>query len=262
MNDHRARKRFGQHFLTNTYIIESIIASIDFQAASTVVEIGPGLGAITKPLLNRVAQLHVIEIDRDIIRFLQNQPFANKLVIHGEDVLNFDFSQIAGKKTIVGNLPYNISTPLLFWLAEYAEEVDSMIFMLQKEVVERMCAQPNSKDYGRLTVMLQYFFDMEYLFDVPPTAFNPPPKVDSAIVRLKPRLGRIGLVKDRNHFSRLLSAAFAMRRKTIRNNLKKWADDAQLAQVGIDAACRAENIAAENYVLLSNHLLTQQTSDA
>lgn len=258
MSEHRARKRFGQHFLKDTYIIHRIIDSIDFQAASCLIEIGPGLAALTQPLAERVEKLHVIEIDRDIVQHLPTLPFASRLQIHHQDVLNFDFSTIEGKKTIVGNLPYNISTPLLFRLAEYAPEIDSMVFMLQKEVVERMCAQPNHKSYGRLSVMLQYFFDMEYLFDVPPSAFEPPPKVDSAIVRLQPRLGRIGLADNQEHFSHLISAAFAMRRKTIRNNLKTWADDATLASVGIDANCRAENIAPEHYVALSNQLIKKE----
>ena len=176
---HKARKRFGQNFLQDTRIITDIVNAVRPQPDDIVIEIGPGLAAITEPLTRHLRQLHVCEIDRDIIRFLKEQPFADKLVIHEGDVLQFDFGSIAGRKKIVGNLPYNISTPLLFHLAEVADEVVDMHFMLQKEVVERMVAQPKTNDYGRLSVMLQYFFDMEMLIEVPPESFDPAPKVDS-----------------------------------------------------------------------------------
>ncbi|HGO6296375.1 TPA: 16S rRNA (adenine(1518)-N(6)/adenine(1519)-N(6))-dimethyltransferase RsmA, partial [Neisseria gonorrhoeae] len=193
-------------------------------------------------------------IDRDIVCRLKTLPFADKLVIHEGDVLQFDFNGISGKKKIVGNLPYNISTPLLFKLAEVADDVADMHFMLQKEVVERMVAAPKSNDYGRLGVMLQYFFDMELLIDVSPESFDPAPKIDSAVVRMIPVKHRIGKADDFEHFAKLVKLAFRQRRKTIRNNLKELADDDDLQAVGISPQDRAEHIAPEKYVALSNYL--------
>ena len=252
---HKARKRFGQNFLQDTRIITDIVNAVRPQPDDIVIEIGPGLAAITEPLTRHLRQLHVCEIDRDIIRFLKGQPFADKLVIHEGDVLQFDFGSIAGRKKIVGNLPYNISTPLLFHLAEVADEVVDMHFMLQKEVVERMVAQPKTNDYGRLSVMLQYFFDMEMLIEVPPESFDPAPKVDSAVVRMIPVKHRIGKADDFEHFAKLVKLAFHQRRKTIRNNLKELADDEDLQAVGISPQDRAEHIAPEKYVELSNYLV-------
>ncbi|ENY1458628.1 16S rRNA (adenine(1518)-N(6)/adenine(1519)-N(6))-dimethyltransferase RsmA, partial [Neisseria gonorrhoeae] len=189
-----------------------------------------------------------------IVCRLKTLPFADKLVIHEGDVLQFDFNNIEGKKKIVGNLPYNISTPLLFKLAEVADDVADMHFMLQKEVVDRMVAAPKSNDYGRLGVMLQYFFDMEMLIDVPPESFDPAPKIDSAVVRMIPVKHRIGKADDFEHFAKLVKLAFRQRRKTIRNNLKELADDDDLQAVGISPQDRAEHIAPEKYVALSNYL--------
>ncbi|MBR6026982.1 MAG: 16S rRNA (adenine(1518)-N(6)/adenine(1519)-N(6))-dimethyltransferase RsmA [Neisseriaceae bacterium] len=251
---HTARKRFGQNFLQDKGIINAIITAANIKEADTVIEIGPGLGALTIPLLQKVNHLHLIEIDKDIIEYLRTLPNQNQMDIHEGDVLRFDFNSIAGKKKIIGNLPYNISTPLLFKLTDYVDNIIDMHFMLQKEVVERMCANPNSKDYGRLSVMLQYFFDMEKIIDVPPEAFEPAPKVDSAVIRMIPDVGRIGIVNDINTFSQLLTQSFAMRRKTIRNNLKKIANDEEMAQVGINATMRPEDISPQNYVKLSNLL--------
>ena len=252
---HKARKRFGQNFLQDTRIITDIVNAVRPQPDDIVIEIGPGLAAITEPLTRHLRQLHVCEIDRDIIRFLKEQPFADQLVIHEGDVLQFDFGSIAGRKKIVGNLPYNISTPLLFHLAEVADEVVDMHFMLQKEVVERMVAQPKTNDYGRLSVMLQYFFDMEMLIEVPPESFDPAPKVDSAVVRMIPVKHRIGKADDFEHFAKLVKLAFHQRRKTIRNNLKELAGDEDLQAVGINPQDRAEHIAPEKYVELSNYLV-------
>ena len=244
MTEHKARKRFGQNFLQDTRIISDIVNAVRPQADDIVIEIGPGLAAITEPLTRKLNQLHVCEIDRDIIQFLKKQPFANKLVIHDGDVLQFDFRSIVGKKKIVGNLPYNISTPLLFRLADVAEEV-----------VERMVAVPKTNDYGRLSVMLQYFFDMELLIEVPPESFDPAPKVDSAVVRMIPVLNRIGKAENFKHFSDLVRDSFHQRRKTIRNNLKNIANDDDLLAVGIEPQQRAEEIAPELYVKLSNYLV-------
>lgn len=254
MKEHKARKRFGQNFLQDTRIIRDIVNAVRPQPDDTVIEIGPGLAAITEPLAQKLNRLHVIEIDRDIVGRLKTLPFAYKLVIHEGDVLQFDFNSVPGKKKIVGNLPYNISTPLLFRLSEVADDVIDMHFMLQKEVVERMVAEPKTNDYGRLGVMLQYFFDMEMLIDVPPESFDPAPKVDSVVVRMIPVKHRIGKAENFEHFSKLVKAAFHQRRKTIRNNLKDIATDEDLQAVGINPQDRAEHIAPELYVALSNHL--------
>lgn len=259
MTQHTARKRFGQNFLQDSRIIADIVQAVRPQPADTVVEIGPGLGAITEPLAAKLDCLHVCEIDRDIIGYLKTRPYAGKLVIHEGDVLQFDFASVPGRKKIVGNLPYNISTPLLFHLSRYADEVEDMHFMLQKEVVERMVAEPGSNDFGRLSVMLQYFFEMEKLLDVPPEAFSPAPKVDSAVVRLIPAKYRIGQAQDFEQFAALVKQAFHQRRKTIRNNLKGLADEDDLQAAGISPQERAEHIAPEKYVALAN-LLAQKAS--
>ena len=259
MTQHTARKRFGQNFLQDSRIIADIVQAVRPQPADIVVEIGPGLGAITEPLAAKLDCLHVCEIDRDIIGYLKTRPYAGKLVIHEGDVLQFDFASVPGRKKIVGNLPYNISTPLLFHLSRYADEVEDMHFMLQKEVVERMVAEPGSNDFGRLSVMLQYFFEMEKLLDVPPEAFSPAPKVDSAVVRLIPAKYRIGQAQDFEQFAALVKQAFHQRRKTIRNNLKGLADDEDLQAAGISPQERAEHIAPEKYVALAN-LLAQKAS--
>lgn len=257
MKEHKARKRFGQNFLQDTRIINDIVNAVRPQPGDMVIEIGPGLAAITEPLAKKIDKLHVVEIDRDIVGRLKTLPFADKLVIHEGDVLQFDFNSVAGKKKIVGNLPYNISTPLLFRLSEVADDVDDMHFMLQKEVVERMTARPKTNDYGRLSVMLQYFFEMETLIDVPPESFDPAPKVDSAVVRMIPVKHRIGEAQDFDHFAKLVKQAFAQRRKTIRNNLKGMTADEDLQAVGINPQDRAEHIAPELYVKLSNYLVKQ-----
>lgn len=259
MTQHTARKRFGQNFLQDSRIIADIVQAVRPQPADTVVEIGPGLGAITEPLAAKLDCLHVCEIDRDIIGYLKTRPYAGKLVIHEGDVLQFDFASVPGRKKIVGNLPYNISTPLLFHLSRYADEVEDMHFMLQKEVVERMVAEPGSNDFGRLSVMLQYFFEMEKLLDVPPEAFSPAPKVDSAVVRLIPAKHRIGQAQDFEQFATLVKQAFHQRRKTIRNNLKGLADDDDLQAAGISPQARAEHIAPEKYVALANLLAPKAT---
>ena len=259
MTQHTARKRFGQNFLQDSRIIADIVQAVRPQPADIVVEIGPGLGAITEPLAAKLDCLHVCEIDRDIIGYLKTRPYASKLVIHEGDVLQFDFASVPGRKKIVGNLPYNICTPLLFHLSRYAGEVEDMHFMLQKEVVERMVAGPGSNDFGRLSVMLQYFFEMEKLLDVPPEAFSPAPKVDSAVVRLIPAKHRIGQAQDFEQFAALVKQAFHQRRKTIRNNLKGLADDDDLQAAGISPQERAEHIAPEKYVALANLLAQKAT---
>jgi len=254
MNQHIPRKRFGQNFLQDAHVIESIVNAVHPTADDTVVEIGPGLGALTRPLLSRVNRLHEVEIDRDIIAKLKREFSSAPLVIHEGDALAFDFATLGDRLKIVGNLPYNISTPLLFHLASYGQRVIDMHFMLQKEVVERMVAQPSCADFGRLSVMLQYRYEMEQILAVPPDAFWPPPKVDSAVVRMIPVPGRCGLVRDEPLFERIVAQAFGQRRKTLRNNLKGLLDDADYAALSIDPTLRAENLATEQYVALVNYL--------
>jgi 16S rRNA (adenine1518-N6/adenine1519-N6)-dimethyltransferase len=260
MNDHRPRKRFGQNFLVSPGVIRKIVAAIAPRAGDTLVEIGPGLGALTAPLLERIDCLHVVEIDRDLIARLRERFSPERLVIHEGDALTFDFGALkgAGPLKIVGNLPYNISSPLLFHLAEIADRVAEMHFMLQKEVVDRMVAAPGSGDYGRLSVMLQYRFHMERLFVVPPGAFDPAPQVDSAIVRMIPRprakvsLGETAM--DEDLFARLVAAAFSQRRKMLRNTLKAFGGESLLEAQGIAPTARAETLPVDAYVRLSNAL--------
>ncbi|MDR0440530.1 MAG: 16S rRNA (adenine(1518)-N(6)/adenine(1519)-N(6))-dimethyltransferase RsmA [Candidatus Accumulibacter sp.] len=255
MNKHIARKRFGQNFLIDAQVIDGIIAALAPERGDHVVEIGPGLGALTAPLLQRLDRLHVVEIDRDIVERLRRRFPADRLVIHAGDALAFDFGQLAdaGRKLrVAGNLPYNISTPLLFHLARFAGQVRDMLFMLQKEVVERLVAEPDTAAYGRLSVMLQYRFSMERLFDVPPQAFDPAPKVDSALLRLVPRPCEELAAQDEARFAALVAAAFAQRRKMLRNTLKGIVDDALFAQLGILPAARAEALSVADFVRLSN----------
>jgi 16S rRNA (adenine1518-N6/adenine1519-N6)-dimethyltransferase len=254
MSKHIPRKRFGQNFLQDTRVIGAIVDAIRPEPGEAIVEIGPGLGALTYPLLERAGKLHVVEIDRDIIARLKNEISPDKLTIHEGDALAFDFGSIAPKMKIVGNLPYNISTPLLFHLADYAEQVVEMHFMLQKEVVERMVAEPGTADYGRLTVMLQYRFYMENLFIVPGDAFWPPPKVESAVVRMIPAAGAHGVAQNEVQFGEVVAQAFAQRRKTLRNNLKGLFSDEEFAALEIDPALRPENLTVAQYVKLANAL--------
>jgi len=257
MAQHIARKRFGQNFLVDRQVIDDIVNALALERGDCVVEIGPGLGALTDPLLERIDHLHVVEIDRDIVARLKTRYPADKLTIHQGDALDFDFGGLAGAGIslhVVGNLPYNISTPLLFHLAGFAERVVDMHFMLQKEVVERMVAEPGSTDFGRLSVMLQYRFVMDRLRDVPPESFAPAPKVDSAVVRLIPRPPGELSAHDEAYFAALVSAAFAQRRKMLRNNLKGVVGDALFAELGIAPTARAEELSVADYLRIANAL--------
>jgi len=260
MSKHIARKRFGQNFLIDPQVIADIVNAVGPARSDCVVEIGPGLGALTDPLLKRVDHLHVVEIDRDIIARLKQRYSAGVLTIHEGDALNFDFASLCAapdtRLHIVGNLPYNISTPLLFHLAEYSERVHDMHFMLQKEVVERMVAEPGTSDFGRLSVMLQYRFVMDWLLDVPPEAFDPAPKVDSAVVRLIPRPPEERTARDEAKLAAVVAAAFAQRRKMLRNNLKGWLDDEGFARLGIAPTARAEDLSVADYVRMANSLIS------
>ncbi len=254
MKGHVARKRFGQNFLVDQGIIGAIVSAIDPKPGETVVEIGPGLGAITEPLMQRVDHLHVVEIDRDLIARLKKRHAPERMTIHEGDALAFDFASIGNDLRLVGNLPYNISTPLLFHLADYAEIVRDMHFMLQKEVVERMVAEPGDADFGRMSVMLQYRFWLEWLIDVPPESFDPAPKVDSAVVRLIPKPVSELHAKNPEKLSRVVQQAFAQRRKMLRNTLKGTLDDEGFAALGIDPTRRAEDIPVDGYVRIANYL--------
>ena len=258
MSQHVARKRFGQNFLVDQQVISDIVSAVAPKRDDCVVEIGPGLGALTDPLLQRLDHLHVVEIDRDIIARLRPRYSPAKLTIHPGDALDLDFSSLvdqSGRKLhVVGNLPYNISTPLLFHLARFADCVYDMHFMLQKEVVERMVAEPGSSDFGRLSVMLQYRFVMDWLLDVPPECFSPAPKVDSAVVRLIPRPPEELSAKDEARFAAVVSAAFGQRRKMLRNNLKGILGDDGFAALGIAPTARAEELSVADYLRIANSL--------
>ena len=263
MNDvsqHITKKRFGQHFLHDKNILRRIVEHVSPRSGETLVEIGPGEGALTLPLLRASGRLTVIELDRDLIEPLRARAAGvGEIAIVHRDVLAVDFSALAhdlGTATIrlVGNLPYNISTPILFHCLDHAAAIADMHFMLQKEVVERMAAEPGSKTYGRLSVMLQLRCTVEPLFDVPPAAFAPPPKVDSAVVRLVPlpaeRLPQV----DASLLERVVRAAFGQRRKTLGNALRGVADVDDLAAAGIDARARAEQLAPAAFVALAERL--------
>jgi 16S rRNA (adenine1518-N6/adenine1519-N6)-dimethyltransferase len=250
MKKHIAKKRFGQNFLVDDYIINQIIDIINPKKDDNIVEIGPGLGALTKPILNQVSHLHVVEIDYDIIKYLKKS-FTDNITIHEMDALKFDFSSVTTHQLrIVGNLPYNISTPLLFHLANY-NNIQDMHFMLQREVVDRMCASPNCSDYGRLTIMLQHQFNCTKMLDVGHECFDPQPKVESAIVRLIPKSQDEYISVDRMKLNIVVTKAFNQRRKTISNSLKGLINSETLEKLGIDGTKRAENLSVNDYIALS-----------
>jgi len=252
---HQARKRFGQNFLEDSSVIANIIGAIAPKSDDALIEIGPGLGALTQPLLKKAPHLQAIELDYDLIPHLQ--ALSPQLIIHQADVLTVDFQSFvkeAQSLRIVGNLPYNISTPLIFHLLKQIHLIQDMHFMLQKEVVERMAAQPGSKDYGRLSIMVQYFCKVNYLFTVPPQAFKPAPKVESAIVRLLPHAQLPYVTKDFQQFSEMVRLAFGQRRKTLRNSLKTLVNDEQWNLLEINATLRPEQIALKDFVKIANFL--------
>ena len=295
---HIAKKRFGQNFLTDQSIIASLVDAINPLQNQLLVEIGPGLGALTKPLLQKIKQLHVVEIDRDIVAWMQTEyakpAYAkNELIIHNVDALKFDFSSLTKvssslmvdarqqgrgdeivhkvqqgtesaanvadapkmqKLRVTGNLPYNISTPILFHLLDNLPNIIDMHFMLQKEVVERMVAAPSTPAYGRLSVMLQYYLQMDYLFTVPPEAFEPAQKVESAFVRCVPYASLPFIANNVHLFAKVVLAAFSQRRKTIRNTLKDFLSDEDFSQLNISSQLRAENLSVQNFVEISNYI--------
>lgn len=255
---HKARKRFGQNFLHDYHIISNILGSLFYHKEQHWVEIGPGQGALTKTLLESGVQLDIVELDRDLVRFLTTQFSSYKnLTIHSADALKFDFSALAtkGEKLhILGNLPYNISTPLMFHLLENTPSIADMTFMLQKEVVDRICAGPGSKKYGRLSVMMQYYCTTEHLFDVPPESFSPQPKVMSSIVRLVPHEQPPVNIDSVKMLNTVVTTAFSQRRKTLRNSLKKIIAEVDIINLSIDPTVRAETISLQDFAKLSQYI--------
>ena len=257
MKGHVARRRFGQHFLADPRIVERIVAAIDPAPDDRVVEIGPGLGVLTAPLLDRVPHMDAIEIDRDLCARLRDEHPPERLTVHQCDALRFDFASLPAPLRVVGNLPYNISTALLFHIAAVAARCTDLHFMLQQEVVDRMVAEPATAEYGRLSVMLQYRFRMKRLLTVPPGAFRPAPKVKSAVVKLVPRpVEELG-ARDAAMFSRVVAQAFSMRRKTLRNSLAELISASDLAHLGVDPGLRAEALPFAAYVTISNLLVSR-----
>ncbi|MDR0563375.1 MAG: 16S rRNA (adenine(1518)-N(6)/adenine(1519)-N(6))-dimethyltransferase RsmA [Azoarcus sp.] len=256
MGGHIARRRFGQNFLVSPGIIDRIIAAIQPCQGDNMVEIGPGLGALTQPLAERLNHLHVVEIDRDLIARLRQRYDANKLTIFEVDALKFDFGALCGAGAplrVVGNLPYNISTPLLFHLADFISCLRDLHFMLQKEVVMRMVAMPGTADYGRLSVMLQARFHVERLFDVPSGAFRPAPKVTSSIVRMAPLPAGASGVGNEKLFARIVAAAFSQRRKILRNTLKDFLGESGFTALGIDPGIRAEQLSVADFAAITHY---------
>ena len=248
----RARKRFGQHFLTDRHYVDRITAAISPRPGDAMVEIGPGTGILTERLAEAVERLHVVEIDRDLAADLARRFPPERVIVHQADVLEFAFETLPAPLRVVGNLPYNISKPILFRVAQVAERVQDCVFMLQKEVVDRMVAEPATPEYGRLSVMLQYRFEMAIALRVPPGAFTPPPKVDSAVVRMRPLGGERPRAADETRFARLVAAAFEQRRKTLRNALRGQLDEAAFIAAAIDPGRRGETLSVAEFVRLSS----------
>ena len=255
---HTARKRFGQNFLHDQHVINRIISRFHPQQGEFIVEIGPGLGALTWPLLDQIDELHAIELDRDLVARFEDDPRSSgRLFLHQQDALTFDFSTLAtppDKLRIIGNLPYNISTPLLFHLLEFAPNIQDMMFMLQREVVQRITAGPGGKNYGRLSVMLQAQCAIEKILDVSPGSFSPAPKVDSAVVQLTPHTAPVIDIPDSKNFAMIVKASFKQRRKTLRNNLKGILTESEMAAAGVDPSVRAETLSLENFAALAKQI--------
>lgn len=255
---HAPRKRFGQHFLCDQSIIQRIVSAIAPRPEQHLIEIGPGQGAITLPILKLARKLEVVELDRDLIPDLHARTDrVGELRIYEADALEFDFASVrqdARQLRVFGNLPYNISTPLIFHLLTYADSISDMVFMLQKEVAERLAAQPDSEHYGRLSVMTQYHCAVEILFDVPPSAFFPPPRVDSSIIRLVPHQTYPYIAKDVVLLEQVVKLAFGQRRKTLRNSLRDLVTDEMWAQLPINSGLRAEKLGVADFVVIADFL--------
>ncbi len=266
VSGHRARKRFGQNFLVDEGVVRQIVAAIDPQPGDHLVEIGPGQGALTGPLLKRVARMDAIELDRDLCALLARHFSPDQLAIHSGDALEFDFAALGEDLRVVGNLPYNVSTPLLFHLSRYADQCRDLHFMLQREVVERMVAETSTTEYGRLSVMLQDRFDIEMLFEVPPESFRPAPKVTSAVVRLRPlrtaERAERGSAADPAMFAQVVSSAFTMRRKTLRNALASQVSASEIEALGIDPGLRPENLSPRQFAAIADHCAARSKGTA
>jgi len=261
---HQARKRFGQHFLHDNNIIDSIIRAIDPQENDHLLEIGPGRGALTFPLLEKCKRLTAIELDRDLLPLLRRQVTKNgQLEVINADILKFDLGSLGGREPlrIVGNLPYNISTPLMFHLLNSISLIQDMHFMVQKEVAQRIVASAGKRDYGRLSVMIQYYCQCQYLFDVAPASFTPPPRVDSAIIRMTPHPEPVAEIDDFRLFSEIVQTAFNQRRKTIANSLKSIVAIETIEIAGIDSRKRAENLSLQDYASLTQATLNLKHND-
>ena len=256
---HVPRKRFGQHFLRDAEVIDRIAAAIAPQADDVLVEIGPGKGALTAALLRRIGHISAVELDRDLLAPLQTR-FGKRITLYAADVLRFDFAAIAPPQglRVVGNLPYNISTPLIFHLLKALPHIRDMTFLLQREVVQRLVAEPGRKTYGRLSVMVQYHCRAESLFEVGPEAFTPPPKVDSAVVRLTPWASIPSPVKDERLLARLVEQAFSQRRKTLGRALRELVESSDFLEADIDPARRAETLSVAEFVRLADTSRTRQ----
>lgn len=252
---HQARKRFGQHFLVDAAYIDQIVRAVHPQADDPMVEIGPGLSALTAPLLAMVERLTVVEIDRDLAARLRLNWPAERLNVIEADALSVDYSDLGSALRIVGNLPYNISSPLLFHLAQYADSVKDQHFMLQREVIDRMVATPGTGDYGRLSIMLQARYSMEKLFDVPPEAFDPPPKVMSSVVRMIPLGPDRRRPRSEAAFAAVVTRAFAQRRKMLRRVLADWAADIDWDALGVAPTDRAETVSPDQFMAMADQLV-------
>jgi 16S rRNA (adenine1518-N6/adenine1519-N6)-dimethyltransferase len=256
MQGHQARKRFGQNFLADPHYVARIVDAIDPRPGDTVVEIGPGLAALTGALIERAGRIAAIEIDRDLAARLRERFAPDRLTLHVTDALALDFATLGNDLRVVGNLPYNISSPLLFHLASFEARLRDIHVMLQREVVARMTALPGTADYGRLSVMLQARFRVTRLFTVPAGAFRPAPKVESAVARLVPLRADRPVIVDEALFARIVAAAFGQRRKTLRNALSSIADEATLRDAGIDPAARGERLSVDDFVRLTRDVAT------
>lgn len=253
---HTARKRFGQNFLNDQGVIDGIVSAIHPQENENLIEIGPGLGALTEPVCEEVSKLTVLELDRDLAKRLRSHPFIqDKLNVIEADAMKFDFTELYTEGhplRIFGNLPYNISTPLMFHLFEYIDCIQDMHFMLQKEVVNRLAAQPGNKDYGKLSVMTQYYCQVVPVLHVPPHAFKPAPKVDSAVVRLIPHKTKPIELENTENLRQVCATAFNQRRKTLRNSLKDLLDASEIEALGINPGVRAETLSLRDFASLAN----------
>ena len=256
----RAKKKFGQNFLIDQHIIKQILDSINPNKSQSILEIGPGLGALTIPLLNKLKHINVVEIDKDMVKFLTKKIPSSKITIYQEDILEVEDQRFSEFNFIIGNLPYYISTPILLKLAKIKKNDADLFFMLQKEVAERVSATPSTKMYGRLSSMLQYFFRVELLFDIPAEAFNPKPKIMSSFVKFTRKNSHELNASNDDNYEKVIKLAFQYKRKTLRNNFKGVLDDSDFSSLDIDPKMRAETLSVDNFVNIENYLSQRKLS--